>query len=71
MDSLEEYVAHFDELADRLIDMLDRAITALPDALRAQFELEAEAQRAARPRRTRATRQPQTALEDTTEAKRK
>lgn len=63
MDSLEEYVSHFTDWADRLIDMLDRSITALPDALRTQFRAEEEALRLSRPKRSRATRVPETVSE--------
>lgn len=51
LDALEAYVVHFDEWADRLLDILDRAITMLPDALRSQFETEATSLKATRPKR--------------------
>jgi hypothetical protein len=51
LDSLEDYVVHFDVWADRLLDILDRAITMLPDALRTQFESEATKIKTTRPKR--------------------
>jgi hypothetical protein len=51
IESLEIYAAHFDAWADRLIGILDRAITMLPDALRAQFESESSDLKINRPKR--------------------
>jgi ABC-type transporter Mla subunit MlaD len=51
LDALEDYVSHFDAWADRLLAILDRAITALPDALREQFAGEADSLKLARPKR--------------------
>lgn len=56
IDALEDYIAHFDDWADRLLDMLDRAITVLPDALRVVFETEASALKQSRPKREAARR---------------
>jgi len=53
LDTLEEYVTHFDAWADRLIGILDRAVTMLPDALRAQFEVETKDLKESRPKRTK------------------
>ena len=52
LDTLEDYVANFDSWADRLLSILDRAITMLPDALRGQFESESHELKRTRPKRT-------------------
>lgn len=51
VESIELYVAHFDVWADRLIDILDRAITLLPDAMRKDFEIESRNLKHTRPNR--------------------
>lgn len=56
IDDLEVYVSHFDAWADRLLDILDRAVTMLPEALRVQFESEAHTLKSTRPRRSREER---------------
>ena len=53
IETLEVYVSHFDAWADRLIGILDRAITMLPDALRSQFESESAELKQSRPKRTK------------------
>lgn len=50
---LEAYVTSFDSWADRLLSILDRAITMLPDALRSQFESESSELKASRPKRSK------------------
>jgi hypothetical protein len=50
---LEAYVTSFDSWADRLLSILDRAITMLPDALRNQFESESNELKASRPKRSK------------------
>lgn len=56
LDALEDYVSHFDTWADKLLSILDRAITLLPETLRAQYEGEASAVKNARPKREAAQR---------------
>jgi hypothetical protein len=56
LDAMEDYVSKFDAWADRLIVILDRAVAALPDALRTEFEQEAADLRHARPKREAAQR---------------
>ena len=50
---LEAHVTSFDSWADRLLSILDRAITMLPDALRSQFESESNELKASRPKRSK------------------
>ena len=50
---LEAHVTSFDSWADRLLSILDRAITMLPEALRSQFESESNELKASRPKRSK------------------
>jgi hypothetical protein len=49
LQALEEYHEHFDNWVDRLVDILDRTIKAMPDAIRDQFATEAATHRLDRP----------------------
>ena len=53
LDSLEAYIEHFDAWADKLLDILDRAITKVPDSLREELVQESNKLKNIRPRRGR------------------
>lgn len=53
LDSVEAYVEHFDAWADKLLDILDRAISKVPDTLKEDFTNESNVLRNSRPRRGR------------------
>jgi hypothetical protein len=51
VDALEEYAYHFDNWADKLVSLVDRAIALLPLDVQKSFRHEADEVRQARPRR--------------------
>ena len=53
IESLETYMENFNVWADRLLSILERAITLMPDVLREQFFAETEELKITRPRRSK------------------
>jgi hypothetical protein len=51
LDALEQYAVHFDNWADKLVSLVDRAIAVLPEEVQRSFRSEADEVRRARPSR--------------------
>jgi len=56
LDSLEDYAIRFDEWGDRLITVLDRAVSAVPHPAQETFQGEVVSIKTTRPRKNSTTR---------------